>query len=147
GVDKGWRGGLGLSLSFSGTPADLDVKADASLQDFRRYDIVSTESVKAGTQCTAHYSSIDHMLSEIACLTPAGEGYMALRGSIASPSGRRVYNLSVSSKDVPMQSLLTLLLRAKKDLPADLTAKGTLNGEVKIRSRAAPDEPGVEWDG
>src|SRR5581483_9633605 len=40
GADKGWRGGLSRSAEFSGTPADLLVKAKASIDDFRRYDIV-----------------------------------------------------------------------------------------------------------
>jgi len=147
GVDKGWRGGMALSVTLSGTPRDLDVKADASLQDFRRYDIVSTDGLRMATRCTAHYSSVNHVLSEIACLAPAGEGYVALRGSVAGPTGPRVYDLSLSAKDLPVQSLLSLVQRAKKDLPSDVKADGRVNGDVKLHTGVTVEGSHLEWDG
>ena len=40
GTDRGWRGTVVLTAAISGTPADLSVTTNASIQDFRRYDIV-----------------------------------------------------------------------------------------------------------
>src|SRR5262249_16044755 len=40
GEDKGWRGTITVSADLAGTPADLTVRSDGSLEDFRRYDIL-----------------------------------------------------------------------------------------------------------
>jgi uncharacterized protein involved in outer membrane biogenesis len=42
GNDKGWRGDLRVDATLSGTPAAMQVAADASVQDFHRYDIPSS---------------------------------------------------------------------------------------------------------
>ena len=42
GGDRGWRATVRTSLEFSGTPANLLVRFDGLLQDFRRYDIAGT---------------------------------------------------------------------------------------------------------
>src|SRR5205814_1159998 len=67
GKDKGWRGTLKLSATLSGTPADLNVETDASVQDFRRYDILGGGALRLAAQCTSRYSSVDHALSRLAC--------------------------------------------------------------------------------
>ena len=51
GSDKGWRGALQLNATLSGTPEHLQVSSDASIRDFRRYDISSGESLLLSAHC------------------------------------------------------------------------------------------------
>src|SRR2546423_10522479 len=74
GKDKGWRGTVKLSATLSGTPADLNVETDASVQDFRRYDILGGGALRLAAQCTSRYSSVDHALSRLACRAPVADG-------------------------------------------------------------------------
>jgi hypothetical protein len=46
GNDKGWRGDVRLEATLSGIPAAMQVTADASIQDFHRYDISSSEGLR-----------------------------------------------------------------------------------------------------
>ena len=147
GNDKGWRGTLSLEIRFSGVPADLNVSADASVQDFRRYDIVSTDPLRLSSHCTALYTSVEHVLSRIDCRAPVGQGLVTLAGRITAPTGPRAYDLSLVAQDVPVRSLLALARRAKKDLPADLTASGDVNATLSLRTRGTPGATYLDWDG
>jgi hypothetical protein len=147
GVDKGWRGGLTLTTTFSGIPADLEVRAQASVQDFRRYDIVSSEPLQLAARCTAHYSSLDHILSQIVCRAPAGAGALTLAGLITAPTGPRRYDLNLVAQDLPLQSLVALARRAKKDLPEDLAARGTVFADLSLRTKLTHGQPSLEWKG
>ncbi len=49
GKDRGWRGAVDFSAKLSGTPEALQIESQTAVQDFRRYDILDTESVRLGT--------------------------------------------------------------------------------------------------
>ena len=67
GQDKGWRGAIKFSAALTGTPEDLMLDADTSIQDFRRYDIAGGKALRLAARCGGHYSSTDHVLSRISC--------------------------------------------------------------------------------
>ena len=77
GQDKGWRGAIGITASLTGTPEDLTVATDATVQDFHRYDIASDKALRLAAHCGGHYSSTDHVVSKIACRGPVGDGVVA----------------------------------------------------------------------
>jgi hypothetical protein len=144
GNDKGWRGSITLSATFSGSPADLVVNTDASVQDFRRYDIAEGSPLRLAARCSAHYSSVIRAVSKLACQAPVRDGLILLNGNIAGRLGAPSYHLALVARDVPMQSLVELARHAKKNIPDDLLTAGKLNGNVKV-SR----ENGVDtiWEG
>lgn len=147
GMDKGWRGGLTIAASFSGIPADLSVNAQTSVQDFRRYDIVSSEPLQLAARCSAHYSSLDHRLSPIVCRSPVGVGMLTVAGQIAAPTGPRSCDLTLTAQDLPVQALVALARRTKKDLPEDLAASGSLFADLSLHTSQAPGRSSLEWKG
>jgi hypothetical protein len=147
GNDKGWRGGLKVSTSLTGTPADLAIASTASVQDFRRYDIFGGGNLRLAAQCSAHYSSLDHALSAVACSAPVADGAIAVEGNITYPFSSRDYDLALSARDLPIQSLIALARHTKQGMPDDLLATGRLDAKVKLR-RTTNAEPGdVVWEG
>lgn len=144
GKDKGWRGGVTLSSTLSGRPADLVVSARVAVDDFRRFDIVSTDSLRLAAACSAHYSSIEHSVSNLVCQSPLKEGTLILAGTIQSPTGPRSYDLELLAQDIPIQPVVALLQHSKKDLPDDLAGKGFLNATLALR--ASSGTRGV-WSG
>ncbi len=134
GSDKGWRGELHVTSVLSGTPASLHVNTQVSLQDFRRYDIVPPQSLRLAASCNADYSSNTHVLSQVLCVAPVGQGIVTAEGSIAAPTGPRSYDVSFTAQDIPIQSMVALARRAKKDLPQDLMATGTVDGDISART-------------
>ncbi len=143
GRDMGWRGGLTLSADLSGTPADLKVNAKSSVDDFRRYDIVTASSLRLATSCQAHYSSIEHAISDLDCRSPVGPGWVSVQGRIGAPTGPRTYDLNVTLQSVPMQALVNLARRAKRNLRDDLSAAGTVAASFSVRSSPG----GLQWTG
>jgi uncharacterized protein involved in outer membrane biogenesis len=145
GNDKGWRGTLKVSGTITGTPADLVLRTDASIQDFRRYDILSGDALRLAAQCSGHYSTVDRALSQLSCRAPVVNGSISVKGMIAGSPGARIYDLSFAAQDVPAQSLATFIRHVKKDLPEDLVAVGKLNGAVSV-IRHTPGVP-PNWTG
>jgi hypothetical protein len=147
GKDKGWRGGVTLASSFTGTPADLTITGRATIENFRRYDIVSSNALRLAASCTAHYSSIEHAVSNIVCQSPLSEGTLIIAGVMHSPTGPRSYDLALLAQDIPVQPLVSLARHAKRDLPDDLTGKGVFNGEASLRTVKDGRGEHLAWSG
>lgn len=141
GSDRGWRGTVLLTAAVSGTPADLNVTAGASIQDFRRYDIAGGDPLRLATQCSAHYDSIRQNVTDLACNTPVGGGSLKLAGNIASVNANRIYDLTFSASDIPIPAVVALLQRAKQNIPDDLISTGRLNTEIRLNNSANSKQP------
>jgi hypothetical protein len=136
GSDKGWRGAVMLDVTLAGTPAKLQVTSDASIRDFRRYDISSGEPLTLAAHCDGQYSSIDHTVHELFCQGPVGDGLVSLHGDLGLP-GNHKYGVVLTAEKVPASAAVTLARRAKKNLPDDLAATGTVEGTFAIRANGA----------
>lgn len=147
GQDKGWRGGIRLSAALDGTPNNLKVDAEASIQDFRRYDIAADKALRLAAQCSGHYSSSDHVLSRLACRAPVGEGGIAINGSVALVSAVRGYDLTLLAQNLPVQPLVEFARRVKKNVPADMIAAGKLDAKIALRREPAATGSGPVWQG
>ena len=147
GNDKGWRGGLEVSALLAGTPANLAIVTTASLQDFRRYDIFGGGNLRLAAECSGHYSSLDHVLSEVACSAPVGDGTLSAEGSINYPFSSRGYDLTFTARDVPIQSLIAFARHTKQGLPDDLLATGRLDTKVKGRRTSDGGPADAVWEG
>ncbi len=145
GSDQGWRGGVQLDVAMKGTPAALQITSDASVQDFRRYDITSGDALTAAAHCDGQYSAVDHAFHQIDCKAPVGVGVITLTGDMGLP-GSHNYGLTLAAENVPASAAAMLARRVKKNLPDDLAASGTVQGSVEIREDAARDSQ-VRWEG
>jgi hypothetical protein len=132
GSDKGWRGALQLNATLSGTPEHLQVSTDASIRDFRRYDISSGEPLLLAAHCDGQYRSLDHVVHELFCRAPVGNGAITLHGDVGLPGSHKYY-LMLMSESVPASAVVALAQRAKRNMPEDLTATGDIEGSLSIR--------------
>ena len=139
GTDKGWRGAVLLDATLAGTPAQLQVTTDATIRDFRRYDILSGEPVGLAAHCDAQYGSVDHTLHQLSCRAPVGTGLITLNGELGLP-GSHSYDLVLTAEGVPASAAAALAQRAKKNLPDDLIASGTVEGSFSMQQDGASPE-------
>ena len=51
GNDQGWRGEILLDMTLAGTPTDLQITSNGSIQDFRRYDIATGTALLLAAHC------------------------------------------------------------------------------------------------
>jgi hypothetical protein len=132
GADKGWRGTVALSVNLTGSPDDLLVQSEASVDNFRRYDIVAGPSLQLAAHCDARYGSSPRQLSEILCDSPSGDGTLQLRGRILL-TGPPSYELNLEATKFPAGAVAGLVRRVKKGLPADLSASGTISADLSFQ--------------
>jgi len=132
GRDRGWRGGVRLSATVSGKPEDLAIHLDGRVDDFRRYDIMSGESVSLEVHCNSQYNFSSKQVQNLACQMPAGGGVVLARGSyefIPEPS----LDLSVTAENVPLQYVALLARHAKRDLPSDMNVSGMISAVLAVK--------------
>jgi hypothetical protein len=141
GDDKGWRGNVVLEGAVVGTPEKLRLTADASIDDFRRYDVLGGGDMQLAAHCAAEYGSLQKMLYNVDCNTPIGEGSLQLKGS-ATPSSLpfSAYDFVLVSSQVPAQAVLALVRHSRPGVVDDLNATGILNATVQLR-RGDPAKP------
>ena len=140
GNDKGWRGTADINVSVSGTPAKLRTSSNASIEDFRRYDITNGKSLRLAATCDAEYSSLTHEFHEMLCSAPVAQGMITLTGDAGLPGSHR-FALLLKAESVPASGLVALAERAKKNLPDDLSAEGELNGSFSVQEDVARELP------
>ncbi|MGA9793759.1 MAG: hypothetical protein WBQ43_24115, partial [Terriglobales bacterium] len=154
GKDRGWRGGVNLTANLSGTPEALRIESQTTVENFHRYDIADSENVRLATGCSGQYDAVAGTLGELRCESPVGSGILLLRGYAKPLAQPLAYDLTLEAKDVPLASVVRLLRHAKRQLPRDLTARGSLNAVFSARHSGPPFRtdlpPGyryVEWTG
>ena len=136
GSDQGWRGGVLLDVTLSGTPGKLQIASNASIQDFRRYDITSGSALRLAAHCDGEFSSIDQTFHDLVCTAPVGSGLITLKGDMGLP-GSGSYRLVLITEKLPASAAVALAQRAKKNLPEDLAAGGAVSGNFSIERDAA----------
>ena len=145
GQDKGWRGAVRLSATLTGSPRDLQVSTEGSIEDFRRYDISGDPALRLAAHCSGHYSTADHVFSALACRGPVGDGEIALNGSVAPMPG--TYDLTMLARSLPIQPLVEFVRRVKKNLPTDIVAAGKVDASVSVRRKPSPSGMDPIWQG
>ncbi|HEY6338731.1 MAG TPA: AsmA family protein [Candidatus Sulfotelmatobacter sp.] len=140
GEDRGWRGDMQLDATLTGTPANLRVSSDASIRGFRRYDVSGAQSSLLAAHCDGRYSSIDHVVREVFCRAPVGNGQLTIKGEAGLPASHR-YDLVLSADAMPASGLVGLAQSAKKSLPEDLQAIGEIDGILTMRRKDAGGTP------
>ena len=133
GNDRGWRGSAQVDMALSGTPAKLQIGTDAAVDDFRRYDITSGKALRLAAHCDAEYSSLTHEFHEIKCDAPVNKGTITLTGEMGLPVSHH-YALILTADNVPADAGVILLARAKKNVPDDLSAEGTVKGRFSLEA-------------
>ncbi|MFL6300637.1 MAG: AsmA family protein [Terriglobales bacterium] len=142
GRDRGWRGGLDANATIAGTPSNLQLAFNATLDDFRRYDITGSDSSRIRARCTAQYADGDsesQSLHNIDCRLPSGNGEVSMRGSVEALFRNPQYDLSIAVSHLPGAVLASAVRRMRRGVIADLNAAGEMNGAFTVRSGGGED--------
>src|SRR5262249_7429584 len=111
GFDRGLRGSLNAKATLTGTPRNLNLTIDTSIQDLRRADIVRNDAPDYRVLCNAAYvdePSDPQSLRTIDCRSQVGNGLLTLRGSAHSLFLRPAWDISIAAADIPAAELMFL---------------------------------------
>ncbi len=126
GEDRGWRGDLDTSAQFSGTPSALHFVTAAKLRDFRRFDVSSDDSATLNASCSGELNVSANLLQQTECHLPLEGGLLSVQGTLHGLRHPR-YDLAISAENLGADAVLKLVRHAKRDLPDDLAAKGSIS--------------------
>jgi hypothetical protein len=131
GRDRGWRGDVHVFGMLEGMPRQFEAKATAQINDFRRYDIASEDSVNLTAKCLADHSSVtgtdaNGFRNSFQCHVPFGAGDVELR-AFGEYWWHTPNYLGIRANSVPVSALAQIYRHAKRDVPHDLTGSGVLN--------------------
>lgn len=143
GEDRGWRGALEASAQVSGTPGALHFNTAAKLRDFRRYDISSGNAANLNATCAGELNVSASLLQNTDCRMPLEGGLLSVQGTLRGLRYPR-YDVAIGAQNLPASALLNLARRAKRDLPEDLAAKGTIS--ASFHAKRMSEAPSI-WIG
>jgi hypothetical protein len=146
GSDQGWRGDVLLDVTLSGSPGNLQIASNVSIQDFRRYDIQIGSPLRLSGHCDGQFSSINQQFHELVCTAPVGSGLITLKGDAGLP-GSGTYQLVLMAENVPANAVAALAQRAKNNLPQDLAGTGTVSGNFSFERDALKSHARFEGRG
>ena len=136
GKDRGWRGAVNFTANLSGTPEALRIESQTEIEDFHRYDIVGSESIRLAAACSGKYNAVYSFLWDLLCESPVNGGVLRVHGGADLGHLPQAYNFALEAEKVPLASVVRLLRQTKKQIPGDLTASGLLNAKFRARSTA-----------
>ena len=144
GTDQGWRGNVGFSSAIAGTPRNLKITSDATVDDLRRYDVLSSSDLRLVAHCGAEYNPAEQTLSSLDCTAPARDGFLELKGS-TSGFPFSSYALTLVADQVPAQAVLGFARHVNRAVPEDLIAAGNVN--VSFSFNRAGSSAAKQWSG
>ena len=129
--DDGWRGTVDWTTQVQGTLADIALRSDIAVEEFRRAEFIPAKEMDLSAHCNARYARSDRRLNLLECNAPAGDGHLMLRSSggllpVADPS----VSVQIALQRVPAGFFLDLLGHIHPGISGDVTVSGEVNGEA-----------------
>ena len=142
--DLGWRGDTSMTAHITGVPTALGVQLSAEASDFHRESFEPARPLSLHVTCTATYRHGVGSIDGIHCISPVGNGGLALSGTmqqIHTPEPQP--DLKLIAKHVPADAVLELLRHTRGRLNSDITVSGTIDGELAYARQPLPVTPRI----
>jgi uncharacterized protein involved in outer membrane biogenesis len=137
--DLGWRGDARVTAHITGVPNALALQLSATASDFHRETFEPAHPLNLHAICTATYRHWQGSIDGIHCLSPVGNGSLALTGAMqqihaADPEP----DLKLVAHHVPADAVLELLRHTRGRLNSDVTLSGSVDGQIDYARQPAP---------
>jgi uncharacterized protein involved in outer membrane biogenesis len=129
--DLGWRGDASVTAQITGVPNALTLQLSAAASDFHRESFEPARPLNLHVTCTATYRHWQGSIDGIHCLSPVGNGRLALSGTMqqihtADPEP----DLTLIATHLPADEVLDLLRHTRGRLDSDITLSGNIDGRL-----------------
>ena len=147
GRDLGIRGSLLMHVTVNGSAGDSAITIELSLGGLRRAEFVPERTLAVDLRCDAQALALFHRFGQIHCVWPQADapGGLVISASVPDVLHPAQAEAAASLKAVPAAALLDALKAASARPVRDLTAQGSLNGELRYgvssSGQASPGTP------
>ena len=128
GSDSGWRGDLRVDTDITGDIQNLVLSSRLRVSDAHRLEFTPINQLDVDARCQATWHRSEHLLDNLTCLWPTGDGHLLLTGTVQNlehPQPR----LNLEINHTPVAFAVSLLSLLRSSLPTTLDASGTINGQ------------------
>jgi len=137
--DLGWRGDASVTAHITGVPNALALQLSAAASDFHREAFQPAQPLNLHVTCTATYRHAIASIDGIHCLSPVGNGSLALTGAMhqihaADPEP----DLKLVAHHVPADEVLELLRHTRGRLNSDIALSGSIDGQLAYARQPVP---------
>jgi hypothetical protein len=128
GSDSGWRGDLRVDTDITGDIENLVLSSRLRVSDAHRQEFTPINQLDVDARCQAAWHRSEHLLDNLTCLWPTGDGHLLLTGAIHNLEHPQPH-LNLEINHTPVAFAVSLLGLLRSSLPATLDASGTINGQ------------------
>jgi hypothetical protein len=129
--DLGWRGDTSVTAHITGVPDALGLQLSAAATDFHRESFEPLRPLNLHVTCTATYRHWQGSIDGIHCLSPVGNGNLALSGAMQQiHDADPLPDLKLVATHVPADDVLELLRHTRGRLNSDVTLSGSIDGQL-----------------
>ncbi|MGH9476892.1 MAG: AsmA family protein [Terriglobales bacterium] len=129
GHDAGVHGVLSAVVRLTGSAQAFSLTGSVSAVSVRRWDLLPSPARVSFAFAARYVPGRDEL--QIQGVGDPGWRHVRLAGTVGNVFGQPRLDLHLQLQDFSATNLLPLALALKSDLPADLSASGTLNGAVR----------------
>ena len=138
GRDVGLRGNLSLSANVEGTVGHSGIQATLKVSEGRRADFVPEQTIDVDIQCVGTASSAFYSFQNIRCSWPPAGSSNALmleaNGALPDIRNPGAVEVQLGTPGLPAGTLLDWLRVASSRVPPDVSASGTLTGNLSYQA-------------
>jgi hypothetical protein len=139
--DLGWRGDTSVTAHITGVPNALALQLTAAASDFHRESFEPARPLNLHATCTATYRHNQGAIDGIHCLSPVGNGSLALSGAMQQlQTANPEPDLQLVAHHVPADAALELLRHTRGRLNTGMSLSGAIDGQLNYAR--APQPPG-----
>jgi hypothetical protein len=148
GRDAGWRGDMTLSANVQGTVGHSSVEAKFIANDARRADFIPKQPLNIEVECLGTATNLFHSFDQVRCSWPpsgsSGTQVLMASGSVADIRKPESAIFNVSVPGIPADTLLDWLHVVNERVPADVSMRGTLTGNISYHPGSLSQS---SWEG
>jgi hypothetical protein len=135
GSDSGWRGDLRVDTDITGDIENLVLSSRLRVSDVHRLEFTPINQLDVDARCQAAWHRSEHLLDNLTCLWPTGDGHLLLTGAIQNLEHPQPH-LNLEINHTPVAFAVSLLGLLRSSLPTTLDASGTINGQFSWAPQA-----------
>jgi uncharacterized protein involved in outer membrane biogenesis len=137
--DLGWRGDASVTAHITGVPDALALQISAAASDFHRETFEPAHPLNLHVTCAATYRHAMGSIDGIHCLSPVGNGSLALTGAMQQiHSADPEPDLKLVAHHMPADEVLDLLRHTRGRLNSDLILTGSIDGQLAYARQPLP---------
>jgi uncharacterized protein involved in outer membrane biogenesis len=140
--DLGWRGDTSVTAHITGVPNALALQLSAAAADFHRETFEPARPLNLHVTCTATYRHAMGSIDGIHCLSPVGNGSLALTGAMQQiHADDPEPDLKLIAHHIPADEVLDLLRHTRGRLNNDIALSGSIDGQLAYARQPLPAGP------